>query len=88
MLKRVLAATLFAAALATTAAAPATADPTLPFPTPGMLIVLSYYNDYQHQDLAGQVWWGCGGPRESWGVQTAHSTVGKVPCDPPTHPNP
>ncbi|HEX8869650.1 MAG TPA: DUF6289 family protein [Lentzea sp.] len=88
MLKRALAATLFAAAVATTTAAPASADPTLPFPTPGMLIVISYYTDYQHHDLVGQVWYGCGDPLESWGEKTSHVTVGKVPCDPPTHPNP
>ncbi|MGW6929513.1 DUF6289 family protein [Lentzea sp. NPDC054927] len=82
MLKRVFAATLFAAAIATTTAVPAGAIPTLPEPTPGRLIVISYYTDYQHRDLVGQVWFGCGDPRDSWGVQTDQAVLHTVLCGP------
>ena len=82
MLKRVFTAMLFAAAIATATAAPAAAIPTIPAPTPDRLIVISYYADYQHRDLVGQVWLGCGNPRDSWGVQTNEATLHTVLCGP------
>jgi hypothetical protein len=82
MLKRVFTATLFAAAIATATAAPASAIPTLPAPTPDRLIVINYYDDSQHRDLVGQVWYGCGAPRDSWGVQTNQATLHTVLCGP------
>ncbi|MEV6243371.1 DUF6289 family protein [Lentzea sp. NPDC051838] len=82
MLKRALAATLFTAALATATAAPAAAIPTIPFPTPDRLVVINYYDDYRHDDLVGQVWFGCGQPRGSWGVQTNDATLHTVSCGP------
>ncbi|WP_112267487.1 DUF6289 family protein [Lentzea terrae] len=82
MFKRVFTAALFTAAIATATAAPASAIPTIPAPTPDRLVVISYYTDHQHRDLVGQVWFGCGAPRDSWGVQTNQATLHTVLCGP------